>query len=68
MTPEAPYASPKAGLTESGGPKFGSPVKAVLVGVGVDVIGTTVVSLLISALYGVIWTVRGMAPEQIEQI
>lgn len=67
MTPEAPYAVPKAGLTEPGSQKIGSPVKAVLVGVGVDVIGTIVSSLVISALYGVLWVIRGLPPEQIEQ-
>jgi hypothetical protein len=63
MTPEAPYASPKAELTEPGRPKKGSPIKAVLVGISVDVIGTLVATLAISALYGVIWALRGLPPE-----
>jgi hypothetical protein len=63
MTPEAPYASPNAELTEPGHSKSGSPIKAVLVGISVDVIGTLVSTLAISALYGVIWAIRGLPPE-----
>ncbi|MFP6861650.1 hypothetical protein [Pseudomonas sp.] len=63
MAPEAPYAVPKARLTEPGSQKSGSPIKAVLVGVSVDVIGTLVATLVISALYGVIWALRGLPPE-----
>lgn len=65
MTPEAPYASPKAELTEPRSPKSGSPIKAVLVGISVDVIGTLIATLVISALYGVIWTLRGLPPEEV---
>jgi hypothetical protein len=66
MTPEAPYASPKAELTEPESTKYGSQVKAVLVGVVVDLIGTIVVALLVSALYGVILALRGLSPDEIE--
>ena len=67
MTPEAPYASPTAKLTEPEEPRPGSQIKAVLVGVGVDIFGTFAASVVISMFYGVIWALRGLPAAQIEQ-
>jgi hypothetical protein len=63
--PTDPYATPKAASTDERLP--GGPVKAVLVGLAIDVGGSIVLSTVLAITYGVMLARSGMTAEQIAQ-
>jgi hypothetical protein len=65
-TPQNPYRSPSAAVADMDRPR-GSPVKGVIYGVLVDIIGTTVATVIIMMLYGVYLGATGGAREEIER-
>jgi len=62
-----PYTPPQAQLADSE-PRPGSPVKAVVLGVVVDIGGTLVTSLMLGIAYGVSLAASGATQEEIAQI
>jgi|SoiMethySBSTD1v2_1073268.scaffolds.fasta_scaffold645269_2 hypothetical protein len=61
-----PYEPPRADLIDKRKPP-GSLLKAVVVGVAIDLGGTTVVSFLAVVVYAALLTSRGQTTEQIQQ-
>ncbi len=59
-----PYAPPGARLEDKPGP--GSMVKAVLVGLGVDICGSLVAGIVLGMVYAAILAASGASPEEIE--
>ena len=61
---EDPYAPPKSAVADPGGERQGSFVKAVLVGLAVDIGGTFAASILLSVLVGVVMSSAGHTAEE----
>ena len=61
-----PYRAPGAVVADQDRP-LGSPVKAVIFGVLVDILGTTAMSFLVMVVYGVFLASRGADPQEIER-
>ncbi len=61
---EDPYAPPKAPVADPGGDRQGSFVKAVLVGLAVDIGGTFAAGILLSVLVGVAMSVADGTMEE----
>jgi hypothetical protein len=59
-----PYQAPGAVVADRDNPK-GSPVKAVIYGVLVDIIGSTIAGAVLVFVYGIILATRGASPEAI---
>lgn len=68
MSNEAPYTPPQAPLTnpEMMNAATGSALKAVSLGVMVDILGTLLATLLTAFVYAVYMTSQGMAPPEIQ--
>lgn len=64
MSAANPYAPPDAKLADPP-PRPGSPVKAVTLGLLVDIGGTTLATLLLAFVYGVVLAASGAGSEEI---
>lgn len=62
---ENPYQTPGADLSQPVN-TTGSPVKAVVVGVSIDILGTLIISFIGSIIFGVMLLWQDLTPEQIE--
>jgi hypothetical protein len=60
-----PYQAPGAPVADLDRPR-GSPVKAVIYGVLVDVLGTTGATMILMFVYGIMLATRGASPEEIQ--
>lgn len=65
--PSSPYAAPKAALKDAPN-EPGSPLKAVVLGVVTDILGTIVASTVIGIIFSVVWANQGMDAKQIEML
>lgn len=61
-----PYRAPAAVVADQDRP-VGSPVKAVIFGVLVDILGTTAISFVVMVVYGIFLASRGAGQQDIEQ-
>lgn len=61
-----PYRAPAAVVADQDRP-VGSPVKAVIFGVLVDILGTTAMSFVVMVVYGIFLASRGAGQQEIEQ-
>jgi hypothetical protein len=62
-----PYRAPGAVVADQDRP-VGSPVKAVIFGVVVDILGTTAASFIVMVVYGIFLASRGTDPQEIERV
>lgn len=62
----SPYQPPKASVADVE-PAPGSPVKAVVYGVLVDVGGSVVMGIVLTVVYGVVLAASGLSPEEMER-
>lgn len=62
---DSPFAPPSAHLADAPDVSRGSPIKAVLLGLAVDIGGTIVMSLVLGIGYGVFLSVSGASPAEI---
>lgn len=62
-----PYRAPGAVVADQDRP-VGSPVKAVIFGVLVDILGTTAASFIVMVVYGIFLASRGTDPQEIERV
>lgn len=65
MTPHNPFTPPTAGISQPPDPTPGSPWKAVLLGLLVDIGGSTVAGIPYSILYSIYLASSGMDAEEI---
>jgi hypothetical protein len=61
-----PYRAPGAPVADQDRP-LGSPIKAVIYGVLVDIVGTTLATIALMFVYGVVLATGGASPEAIQQ-
>lgn len=62
-----PYNAPQGEIRADAETRKGSPVKAVLLGLVVDIVGTVVTTSLLAVAYMVLQARAGMTPEQLGQ-
>ena len=67
MTTRNPYAPPDAKLADPAATP-GSPLKAVTLGLAVDLGGTVIAAILIAAAYGIVLGALGASTEEIEAV
>lgn len=65
---DSPYQPPTAQVRDQPAVKKPAPVKAVFVGLAVDVLGTLVAQFIIGIVYGLILASRGATPNDIKQV
>jgi len=65
---DSPYQPPAAQVRDRPAVKKPAPVKAVFVGLAVDVLGTLVFQFIIGIVYGLILVSRGVTPDNIKQV
>jgi hypothetical protein len=63
--PNSPFAPPSAYLADAPNLARGSPIKAVLLGLAVDIGGTILMSLLLGIGYGIFLAATGTPPAEI---
>lgn len=64
--PQNPYRAPAAPVADTDRPA-GSPVKGVIYGVLVDILGTTAATALLAFVYGIALAVNGASAEDIQR-
>jgi hypothetical protein len=62
-----PYRAPAAHVADTDRPA-GSPLKGVIYGVLVDIVGTTAATMALMFVYGIVLALNGVSPEEIQAV
>jgi hypothetical protein len=65
--PDNPYRPPATRISGAEGERFGSPIKAIIVGLAIDIGGSVVGGTILVVAWGIMLGAGGASPEEVSQ-